>query len=121
MSGAEHDTWYEGHVHYVRELQVALRFHRSFPKDVTQLRFDVRFQLNRIPLRRQYQTLRAVHHALHLLFPRPTHAVQSTTILSGNIHTLHDRKIANNPRQLWAIERILTLPSMSAPFIIFGP
>jgi helicase MOV-10 len=119
MNGAAHDTWYEGHVHYVMEAQVALRFHPSFPKDVIQQRFNVRFQLNRMPLRRIHQALRVVHQPNHLLFPRPTH-VQST-ISSGNTLSLYDRKISNNPRQLSAIERILTLPPTSAPFIIFGP
>lgn len=121
MNRAVNDTWYEGHVHYVYEAEVALCFHRSFPRDAAQQRFDVRFQLNRVTLRRQHQALRAIPHAPHFLFPLPTHVAQSTTILSGNTRTLYDRKIANNPRQSWAIERILTLPPTSAPFIIFGP
>jgi helicase MOV-10 len=120
MNGAANDRWYEGHVHFVHEAEVALRFHRSFPKNVTQQRFDVRFQLNRMPLRRQHQALRVVHHAVHLLFPLSTY-IQSRTSSTRNRLTLYDQKIANNPRQLGAIQRILALPSTSAPFIIFGP
>ncbi|KAH9983175.1 P-loop containing nucleoside triphosphate hydrolase protein [Russula compacta] len=79
MNGAAHDRWYEGHVHYLRQAEVALRFHGSFPKDGTQ-QFDVRFQVNRVPLRRQHQALRANHYAPHLLFPGPTHARTGKTV-----------------------------------------
>ncbi|KAI9508245.1 RNA helicase [Russula earlei] len=120
ISGAGDDKWYEGHVHYVHEAEVGLRFHRSFSNHATQ-RFDVRFRLNRVPLRRQLQALYATHHAAHLLFPKSTDVGVSNAILSGLSIPLYDQKIANNARQLQAIKFILALPSGSAPFIIFGP
>ncbi|KAI0293936.1 P-loop containing nucleoside triphosphate hydrolase protein [Russula brevipes] len=119
-SGAAGDKWFQGHVHYVRESEVALRFHQSFPKNATQP-FDVRFQLGRIPIRRLHQSICDKHYPPHLLFPQQSHVVVSTRSLSRLSITLYDRKIANNTRQLQAIKQILTLPSTSAPFIIFGP
>jgi helicase MOV-10 len=109
------DKWYEGHVHYVHETEVGLRFHHSFQKVATQL-LDVRFQVNRVTLRRQHQALCAEHHATNLLFP-PTHVAE----LSEIPITLIDPKIESNSRQLRAIKQILSSPSTSAPYIIFGP
>lgn len=120
MNGAALDKWYEGHVHYVRQAEVALCFHGSFPKNGTQ-QFDVRFQVNRVPLRRQHQALCANQYAPHLLFPGPTHVAFSMTTSTVPSITLCDRKIEKNPRQFQAIKHILALPQTSAPFIIFGP
>lgn len=119
-SGGADDKWFEGHVHYLREAEVGLRFHGSFSKHATR-QFDVRFQLNRVPLRRQHQALRTSHHAPHLLFPQATHATVSAATLSTQSISLYDRKIENNPRQLQAIKHILALSPKSAPFIVFGP
>jgi helicase MOV-10 len=114
------DRWYEGHVHYVHEAEVGLRFHYSFQEAAAQ-ELDVRFQLNRVTLRRQHQALCANHFAPHLLFP-PTHEAP-LSMPSDLPITLYDPKIGNNVRQLWAVRQILSLPSSStsAPYIIFGP
>jgi helicase MOV-10 len=120
VNGAEDDRWYQGHVHLVREAEVALRFHGSFPK-LPSVQCDVRFQVNRLPLRRQHQALCANHYAPQLLFPQQAHVATSTTTLSDHSMSFYDRKIANNPRQVQAINHILALPSTSTPFIIFGP
>jgi helicase MOV-10 len=117
ISESGDDRWYEGHVHHVHEAQVALRFHRSFERDTATQPLDVRFQVNRVTLRRQHQALYAEHHAAHLLFPpAPVAASPEPSDL-----TLNDPKIANNYRQFQAIKQILSLPAMSAPYIIFGP
>jgi helicase MOV-10 len=117
INGSVDDKWYEGHVHYIHETEVGLRFHQSFNKHAMQ-QLDVRFQLNRVTLRRQHQALCANNYAAHLLFPSPTHVALSQSELSI---TLYDPKIANNRRQFRAIKHILSLPSTSGPFIIFGP
>jgi helicase MOV-10 len=82
---------------------------------------DVRFQLNRVTLRRQHQALYADHRAPHLLFPASTHVALSSRTLSKVSINLYDPKITNNPRQFRAIKQILSLPATSGPFIIFGP
>jgi helicase MOV-10 len=117
INGSLDDKWYEGHVHYVHEAEVGLRFNNAFHKHAME-QLDVRFQLNRVTLRRQHQALCAPQHAGHLLFPSPTHVALARPELSV---TLYDPKIANNPRQFGAIKHILSLPSTSGPFIIFGP
>jgi helicase MOV-10 len=121
ISESADDKWYEGYVHYIHEAEVGLRFHNSFPKDATTQQFDVRFQVNRVTLRRQHQALCAQHHAEHLAFPSTQLVPSSAESESPTGITLIDPKIANNPRQLQAIEQILSLPSTSAPYIIFGP
>ncbi len=113
------DKWFEGHVHYVHEAEVGLRFHYSFQEHAVAQELDVRFQLNRVTLRRQHQALCANHYAPHLLFP-PTHEAPLSTSADLPV-TLYDPKIANNVRQLQAVRQILSLPSTSAPYIIFGP
>jgi helicase MOV-10 len=120
VNGAANDKWYQGHVHFVREAEVALRFHGSFPKHGS-VQCDVRFQVNRLPLRRQHQALCTNQYAPQLLFPQKTHVAASTTTPSEPSVTFYDPKIANNPRQVQAIKHILALPSTSHPFIIFGP
>ena len=84
---------------------------------------DVRFQLNRVTLRRQHQALCLNHRAPHLLFPSPTHVALPPGTLSQLSINLYDPKIANNARQFRAIKHILSLPptATSGPFIIFGP
>ncbi len=119
INGSEDDTWYEGHVHYVHETEAGLRFENSFQKQAATQSLDVRFQLNRVTLRRQHQALFANHHAPHLLFPLTQATLSASPELSM---TLYDRKIANNFRQFCAIKHIIGLPStVSAPYIIFGP
>jgi hypothetical protein len=49
--------WYEGHVHVVRQSEVGLVFHPSFGGWSASQRYTVRFQLNRIVMRRQHQAL----------------------------------------------------------------
>lgn len=121
ISGAADDNWYEGHVHNIHEAEVGLRFHDTFPKDAETQDLDVRFQLNRVTLRRQHQALCAEHHAGHLVFPPTNVDAVSESTLSELSVTLNDPKIASNPRQFRAIKEILSLPSTSPPYIIFGP
>ncbi|EAU82805.2 RNA helicase [Coprinopsis cinerea okayama7 len=57
--------WWEGYVYVVRQNEVGMKFHSSFPADrkgngKTDTTYNVRFKLNRTVLRRQHQMLDCV-------------------------------------------------------------
>ncbi|KAI0691003.1 P-loop containing nucleoside triphosphate hydrolase protein [Cerioporus squamosus] len=112
---------YEGFVHTVRLDGIRVSFHRSF-NAIGKL-FNVCFQLNRVPLRRQHQAL-VVQTPAHqrLLFPKPTQAglVQALGPNDSPI-TLFNKAISTNPPQLQAVKSILNLRPGNAPFPLFGP
>ncbi|KAF8895854.1 RNA helicase [Gymnopilus junonius] len=120
--GATDGRWYEGHVHFVRQAEVGLRFHGSFARYSESSRFHVRFRLNRVPIRRQHQALDTAFNEDRILFP-----------LMGNVSPLllpqfgqtgmklYNKIIASNPPQLQAIASIVSLPPGSPPFVVFGP
>ncbi|KAG1738706.1 RNA helicase [Suillus lakei] len=72
-TGLSEGHWYEGHVHFVREKSVGLRFDGSFRGWSQQQRYIVRFKLNRIPMRRQHQALDTAFASDKFLFPRKAH------------------------------------------------
>ncbi|KAG9103867.1 hypothetical protein FRC06_007396 [Ceratobasidium sp. 370] len=116
-SSTTNTTWYLGYVHVVRQEQVGLRFaHRFLPPRNT--RFDVRFCLNRIPLLRMHQALATAFVEPRVLFPIPAHERQRGAI--GHVTTINPLVQGNLP-QLTAVKSIISLPSGSPPFVIFGP
>ncbi|KAL4247257.1 DNA2/NAM7 helicase family protein [Abortiporus biennis] len=117
--GADNGRWFEGRVHRVEQLSIALRFGGSF--DGTR-RVKIRFKFNRIPLRRQHQALDTVLHPQRLLFPKPEHAIQTTIPSPETVRPqVYNRLIANNPAQLQAVASIVNLPAGSPLFVLFGP
>jgi helicase MOV-10 len=85
--------------------------------------FNVKFQLNRLVMRRMHQGLDSAFNQPRVLFPevddferchQPT-ATQLAAIRPG------ERKIASNPHQLESVAAILNLPPGSPPFVVFGP
>ncbi|KAF9441766.1 RNA helicase [Macrolepiota fuliginosa MF-IS2] len=111
--------WYAGHVHFVRQYEVGLRFHQSFDGWSPSQKYHIRFKLNKIPLWRQHQALDANFNQPRILFPTPSHLPKEQT-------PTHDIKpfnslILTNPNQLQAIRCITAAPSGSLPFIVFGP
>ena len=114
--------WFEGHVHIVREKEVALRFHESFRVYAPGRLFHVQFKLNRIPIQRQHQAMDAVFTEDRVLFPvvkhlptdRPSSTFKSTLKLYNSL-------ISSNERQLQAVASVLAQPPGSLPFVIFGP
>ncbi|KAI0062692.1 P-loop containing nucleoside triphosphate hydrolase protein [Artomyces pyxidatus] len=112
------DKLYEGHVHYIHERDVALRFHGSFPFSSTQ-RYHVHFLLNRVPLRRQHQILNMTFNAQHIFFPLLNHL--GPLLPSSGTFTAFNDLIQDNPPQLNAIKAILNRPPGATPFILFGP
>ena len=107
---------------YVRQQEVDLKFNGRFSAFRGQ-KFNVRFQLNRLVMRRMHQALDSQFAQPRVLFPteddfslcsRPT-AGQCSAIRPG------ERKIADNKHQLEAVTAILHHPPGSPPFIVFGP
>nr|VWP00270.1 Adenylate cyclase [Ganoderma boninense] len=112
---------YEGFVHDVYMETIRVSFHGSF-KGVGR-RYNVSFQLNRIPLRRQHQALNSSPpNPQRFLFPTPGHEGLERA-LEHNEHpiTLFNPLIGTNPAQLLAVKSILQLRPKSAPFGLWGP
>ncbi|KAI0646633.1 P-loop containing nucleoside triphosphate hydrolase protein [Trametes meyenii] len=121
QTSADAKETHQGIVHDVRAENVRLSFHRSF--NGTGTRFNVCFSLNRTPLKRQHQALKAPCPASRsLLFPLPGHeGLASPLSPNETVVTLYNASIGNNTAQLQAVRSILSLRESSAPFIVFGP
>ncbi|KAI0747144.1 P-loop containing nucleoside triphosphate hydrolase protein [Daedaleopsis nitida] len=120
-SNAPAGRTHEGYVHTVRLNEIRVSFHRSF--DCVGKTFNVCFQFNRVPVRRQHQAL-VVPTPAHtrLLFPGPTQAGLSQAL--GHAESplnLYNPAIAANPAQYQAVKSIVNLRRGTAPFVIFGP
>ncbi|OSX63564.1 hypothetical protein POSPLADRAFT_1045879 [Postia placenta MAD-698-R-SB12] len=119
--GQDGGRWFEGHVHLVRQVEVGLYFHGSFPYDGNR-RYHVRFKLNRIPLMRQHQALDTAFDPDRVLFPSLQHLVPAAPPSTVAVRPyIHNRLIAQNAAQLQAVASIAAKPMGSAPFVIFGP
>jgi hypothetical protein len=102
----------------VRQADVGLRFHGSFPGGPSTLH-HVRFKLQRIPLRRQHQALDIAFTAERLLFPKTVYVKPARSI----VHRIEpfNALVAGNAPQLTAVKAIVNLGRGSVPFILFGP
>ncbi|KAG2145172.1 RNA helicase [Suillus clintonianus] len=119
--GAVEGHWYEGHVHFVQQESVGLRFDRSFGGWSEQQRYTVRFKLNRIPMRRQHQALDTAFASDKFLFPQKAHILPLAPRPGVGPIMPFNSLIATNPPQLQAVTSILLQQSGSAPFAVFGP
>ncbi|KAK7046911.1 Rna helicase [Favolaschia claudopus] len=113
--------WFEGGVHFVRKEEVGLRTHSSFrasPAD----RFNIRFKLNRYPLRRQHLALDTAYSEDRVLFPVAQHVptIPYPTPSSAKLRVFNSL-IGTNAPQLQAVVSIVKRPPGSVPFVIFGP
>ncbi|KAF9457919.1 P-loop containing nucleoside triphosphate hydrolase protein [Collybia nuda] len=119
--GATQGHWYEGGVHVLRKEEVGLRFHRSFSWASGQ-RYNVRFKLNRIPMRRQHQGMDSAFSQPRVLFPAKDHVSPEPypTITEKRLR-LVNALIAKNPLQLQAVISIVSQPAGAVPFVVFGP
>ncbi|TBU41757.1 P-loop containing nucleoside triphosphate hydrolase protein [Dichomitus squalens] len=120
-ANTEADRTHEGFVHTVRQNDIRVSFHRSF--NHMGKRYNVFFQLNRTPVRRQHQALCVATPAnQRLLFPNATQAglLRPLTATESPL-ALFNSLITNNPAQLQAIKSIVKLRPGMAPFVIFGP
>ncbi|KAJ7222059.1 P-loop containing nucleoside triphosphate hydrolase protein [Mycena haematopus] len=114
--------WFEGGVHFVRKEEVGLRLHTSFRASASADRFNVRFKLNRYPLRRQHLAMGTEYSEDRVLFPLPLHVptVPYPTQARARL-TVFNPLIATNAPQMQAVVSIVKRPAGSVPFVIFGP
>lgn len=116
---SEQGHWYAGHVHFVHQHEVGLRFHESFGGWSPSQKYHVRFKLNRIPVRRQHQALDTAFTESRVLFPNSSHLPMNPIIQSPI--SFFNPLVANNPAQMQAVQSILKASPGSLPFIVFGP
>ncbi|KAI0824891.1 P-loop containing nucleoside triphosphate hydrolase protein [Trametes gibbosa] len=111
---------YRGYIHQVRRDDIRIGFHTSFDGNA---RYNVRFEYNRTPIKRQHQALLApCTSSQRLLFPLPGHEglVLALTPEQSTL-TLFNAQIATNLPQYQAVRSILRLRTGSGVFIVFGP
>ncbi|KAF8156821.1 RNA helicase [Crassisporium funariophilum] len=120
--GSINGRWFEGHVHVLRQTEVGLCFHGSFPAYPPAKRFHVRFKLNRIPVRRQHQAMDAVFTEERILFPFVNH-LSGQTIPSTTEAPFrpYNTLISGNGPQRQAVLFIVSQRPGSLPFVVFGP
>ncbi|PPQ72286.1 hypothetical protein CVT24_004675 [Panaeolus cyanescens] len=120
--GSLDGRWYEGHVHVVRQHEVGLRFHSTFDRYAAGRRFNVRFKLNRTPIKRQHQAMDSLFTEERILFPdlRHLHELQQRMQARISLNPFNPL-IARNEPQMQAIHAMLAMPPGSLPLVIFGP
>ncbi|NXK34384.1 SDE3 helicase, partial [Piprites chloris] len=113
---------YKGYVHSVELDKVKLGFSpKMLSKFVKNLKFDVTFTFNRLPLQVQHRAVvLAMRHSLSsLLFPS---ASCHMSLFPGPFEPRwFDRKLQANKEQCRAVTHIVTGMSRPAPYLIFGP
>ncbi|PKU37167.1 helicase mov-10 [Limosa lapponica baueri] len=113
---------YKGYVHGVELEKVRLGFSSKLQKKfVNNLRFDVTFTFNRLPLQVQHRAAAlAMERGLSsLLFPT---ASCHKSLCTGTFQPRwFDRKLQANEEQRRAVTHIVTGMSRPAPYLIFGP
>ncbi|KAF7291981.1 RNA helicase [Mycena indigotica] len=110
-TGSEDGPWYEGRVHQVHQNHVSLRFGDEF-STYRGNKFDVRFTLNRLPLRRMHQALTNKSNPQRLLFPdarAPSLNRRSSTAEMDQILPVN-RLVAEDKEQLETVAAILHRP-----------
>ncbi|XP_064604898.1 putative helicase MOV-10 [Liolophura sinensis] len=116
---------YKGYVHEVQQNKVALGFHQSLLQQyVANMKFRVRFTVNRISLRLQHRAVKlAVELSLtDIISPSlKTACTQGTIIPPNEPLRFYNSKIKDNPQQMQAVQNIVAGTSRPAPYIIFGP
>ncbi|KAG8819128.1 hypothetical protein FRC17_010599, partial [Serendipita sp. 399] len=119
--GSPKPHWWEGFVHVVRLNDVGLCFNDGF-KPLNGQKFDVRFCLGRLPLRRMHQALDTGGYLSRLLFPTDVD-VKNRKPSEGTIRmiTTMNKLIGENPQQRLAVTAIRNLSPGSPPFVVFGP
>jgi helicase MOV-10 len=119
---ASTERWFEGFVHRVRQSDVDLKFHASFNSYKGQ-KYNVRFKLGRLPLRRMHQALGTAFSSNRVLFPTEDHIRGRMPPSRGQIDSIRtvNHLIMTNPPQLLAVATILNMPEGSVPFVLFGP
>uniref|UniRef100_A0A8C5RGE4 RNA helicase n=1 Tax=Laticauda laticaudata TaxID=8630 RepID=A0A8C5RGE4_LATLA len=114
--------FYKGYVHAVELNQVKLGFsEKLLNKFVNNMKFDVEFTFNRLPLRLQHRAviLAQKRQLSHLLFPCFSY---KKSLLSTNQELcLYNPNLNNNAEQKEAVRQVVAGTSRPAPYLIFGP
>jgi helicase MOV-10 len=120
--GADSEPWYEGVVHAVFGKRVSLRFPDNF-STYRGNRFDVRFVLNRLPMRRMHQAVEVRGLQARVLFPTAQHNAPSSppTLSQTGAVALVNRIIGGDEEQMTTILSIMNRMAGSIPFVLFGP
>ena len=114
--------WFRGFVHKLDLKKVHLRFHPSF-HSLRGEKYNVRFQLNRLPLRRMHQALDTNFTPNRVLFPDELRLGGGAPPNSSYIQSIRTikREIETNEAQLLAVAAIVRQQPGSVPFVVFGP
>ncbi|KAJ8302250.1 hypothetical protein KUTeg_021237 [Tegillarca granosa] len=119
------DTEYQGFVHEIQQNEVLLGFNDSLLRQfVPNMKFNVRFVFNRLPLRLQHRACElAFEESLEkVLFPKEVVSSSSDTSNPGPRPTrFFNAQIEKNPEQVTAVNNIVSGVSRPAPYIVFGP
>ncbi|XP_034626490.1 helicase MOV-10 [Trachemys scripta elegans] len=113
---------YKGYVHAVELERVKLGFSPNLLASfVNNLKFDVTFTFNRLPLRVQHRAVELAkeRNLGDILFP--SFSYRESLLHEGGRLKLFDRSLETNQEQYDAVQQIVTGMSRPAPYIIFGP
>jgi len=114
---------YEGYVREVGEQDVSIGGVNNdlIRRFIRGMKFDVRFTINRYPLKNMYRAISLVKQEklLDCLFPEKS--MNNQPLGSDLQFSPFNRLISTNPHQMTAIRNILKRSSGPLPYIIFGP
>ncbi|XP_026530953.1 putative helicase MOV-10 [Notechis scutatus] len=114
--------FYKGYVHAVELDQVKLGFsEKLLNKFVNNMKFDVEFTFNRLPLRLQHRAviLAQKSQLSHLLFP--CFSYKKSLLSPDQELCLYNPNLNNNAEQKEAVRQVVAGTSRPAPYLIFGP
>lgn len=116
------NIWHEGIVHEIGATTVQLRFDNKFSV-YKGTRFDVRFVLNRMPLRRMHQAVTSPNNPERILFPSTVHAGNHAIPAANQIRDINlvNRKVDGDDEQYQTVLALLNRPPGNIPFVLFGP
>jgi len=111
---------FEGIVHQIQEQKVMLGFNNKFhPFHVNGMKFDVRFTVNRFPLRNMHRAVSMAPGDL-LLRMFPNISLLPSPIALPDVRCFN-QLIERNEKQLTAVKNIVASSSGQCPYIVFGP
>lgn len=122
------DHQYEGRIHNIES-----QFRRNFTEFILTLgmpqtfniyrnaNFNVRFKLNRMPLRRMHAAVSSTYKPERLLFPKRNNVITGPQLPADALEPMFNHRIADDPQQLQTVSSIVRQSPGSAPFIIYGP
>ncbi|XP_013921851.1 PREDICTED: putative helicase MOV-10 [Thamnophis sirtalis] len=114
--------FYKGYVHGVELDQVRLGFsEKLLNKFVDNMKFDVEFTFNRLPLRLQHRAVTLVQKKKlsHLIFPYFSY--KESLLPTHQELCLYNSDLNKNEEQKEAVRQVVAGTSRPAPYLIFGP